>query len=113
MTDDELRTSYQNDLQETLTVRRYTGTGSARAVENASVKGRQRRKGAAELAGQIKQHDYFVVIYADDMTAGGVDLPLLLSDKIVVDSVELGIRHIIPRTSPTGTLIAYELECRG
>lgn len=114
MTDEELRASYGAQLQESLLIRRYTGTSPSRTKVDAPVRGRATRNTSNELVGSVIQHDHVVVVYADDIPAGGVTLPLLGSDKVVTEAgLELAITAIKERKSYIGTLIAYELQARG
>ena len=105
--------SYAQVLEETVIVRRYTGSGTSRPVFNASTRGRAVVYSATELVGTVQQGDQKVIVLVDDLTKQGLAMPLTNSDKVVVAGKELAIVTPLARKAPDGSLIAYELQARG
>lgn len=115
MTAAELKEMYREFAVQPIKVRRYTGQGLVRPRWDADVNGHSRYYGSDELVGSVQQGDQHVVVLVEDLIAsqwpGGASI--LASDKIVVAGKELAILAPGPRIAPDGTLIAYELQCRG
>ena len=109
----EILASYRRNLNEPITVRRYSGTGASRTAANSEVKGKAWGYTAAEIVGSIIQGDERVLVIADDLEAAGFSLPVKTSDKVVIGDKEKAIISPGQRKAPDGTLIAYELQVRG
>lgn len=113
MTADEIKRHYAAELKETIAVRRFTGTGASRAATDTEARGRAWGYSAKELIGAVQQGDQHVLLLADDLTAGGFELPVTMNDRVVIDGKEFAIMSPGVRKAPDGTLIAYELQVRG
>lgn len=105
--------SYAQVLEETLFLRRYTGTGSSRPRHDAQCRGRATPYKFTELVGSIQQGDHQVIVLAADVARNGLTLPVTTNDKVVVAGKELSIIAALARKAPDGSLIAYELQARG
>jgi hypothetical protein len=106
---------------EPIAVRRYAGTGAARAVaQEAIVLGRVIGLGAADIVGDIKITDRKVILINDpdaEVPAGKVALsallPLRSSDKLAFREREVGILDIDDDTRRVaGVLVALEITTR-
>lgn len=97
----------------TVTIRRYTGTGSTRSFVEKVVRARVMGYSADQLVGSIIQGDQKVVIYADDVTAP-LSLPIVKSDKIWIDGRETAVESPDHRTrSVAGVVIGINVQVRG
>ena len=54
-----------------------------------------------------------MLVYADDLAANGLSLPVTSADKVVVKGREIAIVSPGERKAPDGTLVVYELQARG
>lgn len=117
MTADEARDAYvraMNVAGETITIRRYTGTGPDRPYFDASVRARVTRYEPHEIVGLIQQGDRRIILLAEDMVAAQIPLALTNGDKVVVRGDELNIEGSDDNTRRVaGELIAIELQVRG
>lgn len=117
MTPDSVKADYRRliDLAgETVTIRRYTGTGDARTATDVDVKARVIGFAAHELVGTIQQGDRKLIVLAEDLCAGSIELPLRKGDKAVVRGRELNIETVDDNTRRmAGELIAVDLQVRG
>lgn len=115
MNPDSVKASYRNALKDTVTVRRYSGTGLNRTyTDAASIRCRVVDYQPHELVGSIQQGDRRIVMYADDVSTNGLSLPVTTNDKIVLRGKELAIIQVDDSTRRiNGELIAYELQARG
>jgi hypothetical protein len=107
---------------EDITVRRYGGTGGARAiVMQAVARGRPIGAGATQLVGETVQRDCKVILINDPaapIANGNVPLaamlPLTESDKLFFRGAEVAIQAIDDSTRRIqGTLVALEIQVRG
>lgn len=99
---------------ETVTIRRYTGTGQNRPHFDATVKARVVDYKPHELVGAIQQGDRKLIVLADDLITAQFPQPLVKGDKAVVRGKELNIEAPDDNTRRVqGVLIAYELRVRG
>lgn len=113
-TADDIKAMYRRALRQTVIVRRYTGEDEPRPKIDATCRANAKQYSGAELTGNILQGDHKVIVYADDIVAGGIALPLLASDNLVVDGNQLTITTPPgTRKALDGTLIAYEIQARG
>jgi hypothetical protein len=113
MTPAQVKASYQRALDDTVIVRRYSGTGPTRPSVDYEARARVTGYQPNELVGGIVQGDRRAIVYADDLTEAGL-ASILLTDKLVVRDRELAIRAVDDSTRRVdGELIAYELSCRG
>lgn len=110
-----IKASYRRACREVIVVRRYlaSSTGSSRPFIDATVHGRAQAYGATELIGGVVQGDTRVIVLAEDILAQGLTLPLTTNDKIRIKGKEIAIMVPMERKALDGTLIAYELQCRG
>ncbi len=113
MTADEIKAAYAANLLETVTLRRFTGTGADRPKFDANVRGKAWGYTSQELIGTIQQGDQRVLVLVEDLIGTGFALPVTTADMMVVRGQELAIISPGQRKAPDGTLIAYELQCRG
>lgn len=113
---DRIRANYKRELAkfETVTIRRYYGSGSPRSKYERDCHGREIAYKPDEIVGPILQGDWKIILLAEDLESGAVTLPLLTSDKVVVRGKELAIAGIDDKKRRIGSvLIAYELQVRG
>lgn len=121
MTPQQALAAYRRSLRETVTVRRYVGTGPTRTALEAVAQARVTGFQPQDLVGAIVQGDRKVIMLVDPsaaVPAGKVALsallPLSTSDKVVVHGRELAILAPDDNTRRIdGTLIAIELVARG
>lgn len=107
---------YRRFLTESVTIRRYTGTGPIASRPKQDVTARARVTGydTKELVGTIVQGDRKAIVYADDITDGGMTLPLTTNDRCIVNGKEMAIIAPDGETRKVDdVLIAYELQIRG
>lgn len=96
---------------EDVIVRRYAGTGAARAPSDVTTQARVMGYMPHEIVGSVKLGDRKVIALADTLSA---ILPLRTSDKIVIRGIECDIEAIDDNTRRIGgTLIALEIQVRG
>jgi hypothetical protein len=108
----QIKAAYARELKETIIVRRYTGTGTARPFFDIEARGKARLYGATELVGTISQGDQNVLILVDDLTAQNFAFPLTTNDKAVVAGKELAIIQPNTRKAPDGTVVVYDCQAR-
>lgn len=117
MTPDETRQSYQEAMDaagETVSVRRYTGTGVGRTHVDTDVRARVTGFQERELVGTIQQGDRKVIMLVDDLAAGGFALPVTANDKLILRGTMISIVSVDDSTRRLqGELIAYEIQARG
>jgi hypothetical protein len=114
MTPEQVKETYRRMLNQTITVRRYTGTGTSRPKYEAEVLARVTGFEPHDLVGLALQGDRRVILLADDLAATQFPTPLLKGDKVVVRGRELNIEAPDDSTRRVGdVLIAYELRVRG
>lgn len=116
MTPEAARQSYKRTLRqfETVTVRRYHGTGSPRAAFESGCSARVLSYQPSEIVGPIVEGDKRVIMLAEDLESGDIMLPLLTTDKIVIRGKEHAIKAIDDNTRRFGdTLCAYDLQVEG
>ena len=109
MTTAEIRADYRAACLQTITVRRYGGSGKV----DKTAAGNIRQYGADELKGTVTQGDRKVIVIVEDLVAGGLNMPLTTKDKVIDNGRECAIIHPGERKALDGTLIAYELQVRG
>jgi hypothetical protein len=117
MTPVEARAQHRRFIRqigETVTLRRYSGTGDGRTKRDWTVQARVTGYGPQELVGTIQQGDRKLIVLADDVAACGWRPQLRKGDKVVVRGQELNIEAVDDNTRRIGgELIAYELQARG
>lgn len=113
-TADSVKASYRRDLNETATIRRFTGTGTSRPKFEVSARARVTGYEPKDLIGAVQQGDRKVTLYADDLIDGGLTLPVTVHDKVVVRGKEFAIVAVDDSTRRIGgVLIAIDLQARG
>lgn len=118
MSPDQVKASYRRALDgagETIFLRRYSGSGTARVSTDYAVKARVTDFQPHELIGGIVQGDRNIIAIAEDVTASGFPAPIIASsDKAVVRGRELAIKAVDDNTRRVaGVLIAYEIKAGG
>jgi hypothetical protein len=125
MTPAEALDSYRrmmSGIGEDIAVRRYAGTGAARAVaQEAIARGRVIGGGSTELVGQVVQSYRKVILLNDpaaNVPAGKVTLsallPLRTIDKLFFRDLEVAIQDIDDDTRRIqGVLIALDIRVEG
>jgi hypothetical protein len=116
MTPQAARSAYKRLLgqTETVTLRRFHGTGTPRSKYEQPAKARVQGYDPQEFIGTVLHGDRRLIVLAEDLEGGAVALPILVSDKIVVRGKEIQIIAIDDNTRRVGsTLCAYELQVRG
>lgn len=112
-----VKAAYKRSLTrvgQTISVRRYSGTGPARAKVDTPAKARVTGYDPEELIGTIVQGDRKVIVLVEDLIENGFTLPVTTNDKLVVDGKELAIQAVDGNTRKVaGVLIAYEIQARG
>jgi hypothetical protein len=108
-----IKASYASKLKETIIIRRYTGSGQNRPRFDAAVRGKSIAYQAEEFVGPVLQGDRRVFLLVEDIIARQMALPITATDKVVVKGRELAIINPAERSADDGTLVAYELQCRG
>ena|SRR3990167_2691912 len=100
---------------ETVYLRRYSGSGEARAATDYAVKARVTEFDPEELVGGIVVGDRQIIASVEDVTASGITLPIVATaDKIVVRGKELVIKKVDDSTRRlAGELVAYEITAGG
>jgi hypothetical protein len=109
----ELKSHYAEELQETITVRRYTGAGTNRPRFDVQARGKSWGYAARELNGSIQQGDTRVLVLVQDLIDAQLALPLTPSDKLVVKGREIAIISPAQRKAQDGTLVVYDIQARG
>lgn len=94
---------------QTVSIRRYTGTGPSRTYADTATKAYVRNYGSDELIGAIVQGDQRAITLVDTLTS---ILPVTTNDKLVVGSKEYAIKNPMKRVVG-GTLIALEIHAAG
>jgi hypothetical protein len=120
MTPDEARQMYRDQMDlhgETISIRRYTGTGLSRTHVDRPCRARVTGYAAEELIGSITQGDRKIIVLAEDLEGESPNFVIAKADK-VYDAVrfpnELSIQSVDDSTARIGaTLIAYILQARG
>lgn len=123
-TPSQIKADYRAQLAatgETITIRRYTGTGTNRPKIDRTVLARVTGFAPTELVGTIQQGDRRIIALADDITKPTTDsppqtltLPITTADKIVLRGKELQIIASDDSTRRVhGELIALEIQARG
>lgn len=124
MTPDQALASHRKMLAavgESVTVRRYSGTGAGRAAVEAVALARVMGYEPKEIVGAVQQGDRKVIMLNDPDAAvpsGKVALSTLLpldnDDQLVIRGAEVAIQGIDDSTRRiAGTLIAIEIQVRG
>lgn len=119
MTPEEVRADYRsamNEAGETITIRRYTGTGQNRPFFDADVMARPMGYRPAELVGGIQQGDTKLIVLAEDLIEAQFPLPKSGEKglKAIIGGREKSIEAIDDQTRRIqGVLIAYEMTVRG
>jgi hypothetical protein len=111
-TADEVLVAYRemiSDLGQPVAIRRYVGTGPSRTHTDTATMAYVRNYGSSELVGAIAQGDQKAITLVDGLA--GI-LPVLTSDKLVVDGKEFSIKNPMKRVV-AGTLIALEIHAAG
>lgn len=99
---------------EAVSIRRYSGTGGGRTSTDYATRARVMEYQPDEFVGNVKQGDRKLIVLVEDLEATAISLPVVLTDKVVVRGKELAIMALDDNTRRIGgTLIAYELQCRG
>jgi hypothetical protein len=117
MTPTQARATYRRMMTlvgETVSIRRYTGTGANRPRFDAEVTARVTEYEPSELVGTIVQGDRKVIVLAEDLFTAQFPIPPKKGDKVVVRGKELNIEAPDDNTRRIqGEIIAYEIQVRG
>jgi hypothetical protein len=114
MTPEGVKSSYRRALREWVKVRRYTGTGPNRPYFEARARARVMGYTPQELIGTIQEGDSKAIVYADDLVANGLLLPITTNDKLIRRGKEFAIIDVDDETRRiNGVLVAIELQVRG
>lgn len=99
---------------ETVTIRRYSGSGDTRTPTDVTAWARVAGYEPAELVGAVRQGDRKLIVLAEDLEGGQIALPLRKGDKAIVRGLELNIEAADDNTRRVeGVLVAIELTVRG
>lgn len=114
MTADEAIASHKafiGVVGETVSVRRYTGTGPTRTYADTTALARVTGFQPKDLVGSIVQGDRKVIMLVDTLSSV---LPLTTADSVIIRGREVKIKAIDDNTRRIGgTLIALELQVAG
>jgi len=117
MTPAETRAAYSLNMDavgETITIRRFTGTGVGRVASDTDVRARVTGYDYRELVGTIQQGDRKVIVLYEDLIGAGFAVPVLPTDKIVLRGTMISIVTVDDSTRRLqGELMAYEIQARG
>jgi hypothetical protein len=114
VTPEQLRAAYRRHVSnfETVSIRRYTGTGTNRPRFDWDVAARVTEYAAEELVGPITQGDRKLIVLHEDLVEAGFPFPVQngANWKVVVRGKELQIKAVNDNTRRlSGELIAYEI----
>lgn len=110
----ETKRDYRAFLKETVAIRRYSGVGGSRTSTDKASIGHVAKYAAKQIAGQIKEGDLKVIVYADTLITNGLTLPVTTYDKLVFEGKEYAILEADHNTlRDDGDLIAIILQVRG
>jgi hypothetical protein len=104
---------YRSMCLQTVIVRRFSSLALGRTAADFTGAGNAVLYGATDLVDAVKQGDQRVIVIADDLAASGLALPVVKTDRVVVDGRELSIESLKTRKALDGTVIAYEIQARG
>jgi len=117
MTPAEARAEHRSmlsEIGEDVYIRRYYGTGTSRPFFEAKVQARVSAYDATELVGTVVQGDRKIIVLSGDLEEAQFPLPILVSDKCIVEGKELAILSPDRFTRRlAGEVIAIEIQCRG
>lgn len=117
MTVDEIKAEYLaalDEVGETITIRRFTGTGPNRPKFDVEVRARVMGYQPNEMVAGIAQADRKAIVLHEDLIAAGFALPITNADFAVVQGKQHAIR--VPDNATrrvAGATIAYELQIVG
>jgi hypothetical protein len=110
----EAQAQYRGALDQTVTIRRYSGTGSTRTHADYNARARVTGYAPEALVGNVIQGDRRAIVYSADLDGVGFTQPVTNDDKLVVRGKELQIVAVDDSTRRVDdVLIAYELQVRG
>jgi hypothetical protein len=118
MTPEQAISMYRRRMRpfETVSIRRYVGTGPTRTHSDWTVAARVVGYQPEELTGAIQQGDRRVIILYEDLAKMGFPFPIENGSnwKLVVRGKELQIKVIDDSTRRLGgVLIAYDIQAGG
>lgn len=118
MTPDQARAMYRRGLGqfETISIRRYTGAGSARPKFDWDVQARITGFDPQELVGSIVEGDSKLIVLHEDLVNAGFPFPIGTGAnwKAVARGKELQIKAVDDKTRRLGgEIIAYEIAAGG
>lgn len=103
--------AFMAELGETVTVRRYSGTGPGRPHVDTAAQARVTGYTPQDLVGTIVQGDRKLIMLVDTLAAV---LPLSTTDKLVIRGREVRIKAVDDNTRRiAGVLIALEIQAEG
>lgn len=118
MTPDQAKATYRRHLGkfETISIRRYVGTGTNRPWFDWDVLARVTAYAPTELVGGIVQGDRKLIVLYDDLVQAQFPFPIQTGSnwKAIVRGKELQIKAVDDNTRRLqGELIAYEIAAGG
>ena len=117
MTPEAARASHRRLIAahgEPISIRRYTGTGTARPRFDWTGRARVMSYKPDALAGTLQQGDAKVIVLAEDLIGEQFPVPPRKNDKCVVRGRELNIEAVDDNTRRVaGVIVAYEITARG
>jgi len=103
---------YRENLHEPVTIRRITGSGSARTDESYATVGRVFRGDQKELVGGVAQQNLTAIIYAQHLFDAGMSFDVVIGDYLIdQDGLQYSVVEVKPRRVEA-VMIAYELTIR-
>jgi len=100
-----------NEVGRDIIIRRWTGPTGARVATDVTTRARVMGYAPEKVVGAVQVGDRKVIALADSLSSL---LPLLDSDKVLIDGTEFGIRFIDDQTRRiAGVLIALEIQIAG
>lgn len=108
------KAQYRKWLRETVYVRRLASPGDSPPYADYEARARVTKFEPAELVGSIQQYQVEAIVYADDLIANGLTLPITAKDKLVVRGKQRTITSPDDTTRRVfGELIAFEIKALG
>lgn len=100
-----------NEIGRDIIIRRWSGPADARVKTEITTRARVMGYAPEKVVGAVQLGDRKVIALADSLSSL---LPLLDSDKVVIDGAEFGIRFIDDQTRRiAGVLVALEIQITG
>lgn len=112
MTPERAKAHYKRNLHEPVSIRRITGSGTARTDVSYATVGRVFNAQRQELTGGIAQQDLTAIVYAQDLFDNGLPSHVVVGDYLIdQDGIEHSVYEVAARRV-SGVMVGYELTVR-